>query len=221
MAIGKFSMRESYKHLCCPISSNQLGDDEVIWKMKIPQRVRTFLWMLVRNKILTNEERARKVAVMNSLHQLLLGQSLVGIVPRWFIWLALLKLNKDSSVPIQVGSRLMLMVLFQKNNTKATIRGAVRNSDGEWLTDFNMVTGMDEIFRIEARAIVEGMKLAWLKGYKQVEINCDNVMLIDTIYNEFASISNIAEVRLIHEWCNKDWKVMFRHVLRVSNKVAN
>ncbi|MBA0870082.1 hypothetical protein Goshw_007628 [Gossypium schwendimanii] len=80
---------------------------------------------------------------------------------------------------------------------------------------------MDEIFRIEARAIVEGMKLAWLKGYKQVEINCDNVMLIDTIYNEFASISNIAEVRLIHEWCNKDWKVKFRHVLRVSNKVAN
>ncbi|MFQ6661623.1 hypothetical protein Gotur_029725 [Gossypium turneri] len=31
---------------------------------------------------------------------------------------------------------------------------------------FNMVTGMDEIFKIEARAIVEGMKLAWLKGYK-------------------------------------------------------
>ncbi|MBA0569698.1 hypothetical protein Golob_003413 [Gossypium lobatum] len=46
-------------------------------------------------------------------------------------------------------------------------------------------------------------------------------MLIDTIYNEFASISNIAEVRLIHEWCNKDWKVKFRYVLRVSNKVAN
>ncbi|MFQ6659700.1 hypothetical protein Gotur_028494 [Gossypium turneri] len=84
-----------------------------------------------------------------------------------------------------------------------------------------MVTGMDEIFRIEARAIVEGMKLAWLKGYKQVEINCDNVMLINTICNEFASISNVAEVRLIHEWCNKDWKVKFRHVLRVSNKVAN
>ncbi|MFQ6659701.1 hypothetical protein Gotur_028494 [Gossypium turneri] len=58
------------------------------------------------------------VAVMNSLHQLLLGQSLMGIVPRWFIWLALLKLNKDSSVPIQVGSRLMLMVLFKKKTPK-------------------------------------------------------------------------------------------------------
>ncbi|MBA0700822.1 hypothetical protein Goari_020557, partial [Gossypium aridum] len=53
-----------------------------------------------------------------------------------------------------------------KNNTKAAIGGAVQNSDGEWLMSFNMVTGMDEIFNFEARAIVEGMKLAWLKGYK-------------------------------------------------------
>ncbi|MFQ6646348.1 hypothetical protein Gotur_019041 [Gossypium turneri] len=104
-----------------------------------------------------------------------------------------------------------------KNNIKAVIRGAMRNSDGEWLTGFNMVIGMDEIFRIEAQAIVKGMKLAWLKGYKQVEINCDNVVLIDTICNGFASIRNIAEVRL----CNKNWKVKFRHVLRGSNKVAN
>ncbi|MBA0872397.1 hypothetical protein Goshw_012804 [Gossypium schwendimanii] len=84
-----------------------------------------------------------------------------------------------------------------------------------------MIIGMDEIFRIEARVIIEGMKLAWLKGYKQVEINCDNVMLTDTICNRFASISNIAEVRLIHEWRNKDWNVKFRHVLRGSNKVAD
>ncbi|KAH1046355.1 hypothetical protein J1N35_037139 [Gossypium stocksii] len=99
-----------------------------------------------------------------------------------------------------------------KNNTKVAIRGVARNSDGEWLMGFNMVTGMDEIFKIEARAIVEGMKLAWLKGFKQVEINCDNAMLIDTIRNGFTSISNIVEVRLIHEWYNKDWKVKFRHV---------
>ncbi|MBA0666822.1 hypothetical protein Goklo_003187 [Gossypium klotzschianum] len=108
-----------------------------------------------------------------------------------------------------------------KNNTKAAIGGAMQNSDGEWLKGFNMVTGMDEIFRIEAQVIIEGMKLAWLKGYKQVKINCDNVMLTDTICDGFASISNIAEVRLIHEWCNKDWKEKFRHVLRGSNKIAD
>ncbi|MBA0629226.1 hypothetical protein Godav_023817, partial [Gossypium davidsonii] len=93
-----------------------------------------------------------------------------------------------------------------KNIIKAAIRGAIRNSDEEWLTGFNMVIGMDEILGIEAQAIVKGMKLAWLK---------------DTICNGFASIRNIAEVWLIHEWCNKNWKVKFRHVLRGSNKVAD
>ncbi|KAK5785322.1 hypothetical protein PVK06_039894 [Gossypium arboreum] len=117
------------------------------------------------------------------------------------------KINVDGSVPI--------------NNSKAGIGGAVRDSNRKWLTGFNMVTGMDEIFRIEARAVIEGMKLAWVEGYKQVEISCDNVMLMDTICNGFASISNITEVRLIHEWCKKDWKVKFRHVWRGSNKVAN
>ncbi|MBA0613947.1 hypothetical protein Godav_014301, partial [Gossypium davidsonii] len=46
-------------------------------------------------------------------------------------------------------------------------------------------------------------------------------MLLDIICNGFALISNIAEVRLTHEWCNKDWKVKFRHVLRESSKVAD
>ncbi|KAK5840539.1 hypothetical protein PVK06_009441 [Gossypium arboreum] len=65
------------------------------------------------------------------------------------------------------------------------------------------------------------MKLAWLNGYKHVEINCDNAMLTETICNGFASISNIEEVRLFHEWCKKDWKVKFRHVGRESNKVTD
>ncbi|KAK5794492.1 hypothetical protein PVK06_035723 [Gossypium arboreum] len=90
------------------------------------------------------------------------------------------KINVDGSV--------------SKNNTKVAIGGVVRNLDEGWLMDFNMVTGMDEIFKIEAGAIVEGMKLAWLKGFKQVEINCDKAMLINTIRNEFALISNIAKV---------------------------
>lgn len=47
------------------------------------------------------------------------------------------------------------------------------------------------------------------------------MLLIDTMCNSFASISNIVEVRLINEWCNKDWKIWFRHIRRESNKVAD
>ncbi|MBA0659879.1 hypothetical protein Goklo_011970 [Gossypium klotzschianum] len=62
-----------------------------------------------------------------------------------------------------------------------------------------MITRVSDVFQIETRSVVEGLKLAWSKGFIQVEVNCDNAMLINTIRNGFASISNIAKVQLIHE----------------------
>ncbi|MBA0574462.1 hypothetical protein Golob_001658 [Gossypium lobatum] len=90
------------------------------------------------------------------------------------------------------------------SNTKATIGGAVRDSSEVWLVGFKMVTVVSNVFQIEARAVVEGLKLIWSRGFKQVEVDCDNAMLIDTIRNGFALINNIEEVRLIHELYTKD-----------------
>ncbi|MBA0818343.1 hypothetical protein Gohar_025504, partial [Gossypium harknessii] len=90
------------------------------------------------------------------------------------------KLNVDGSVSIVIS--------------KAAIGGIVRDSNWKWLTGFAMVTGMTKVFQVEARAVVEGLKLAWMKCYKHVEINCDNALLIDTICNGFGSISNIRDV---------------------------
>ncbi|MBA0651940.1 hypothetical protein Goklo_019230, partial [Gossypium klotzschianum] len=84
-----------------------------------------------------------------------------------------------------------------------------------------MVTEVSDVFQVKAQIVVEGLKLVWPKDFTQVEIDCDNAMLNDTIRNGFASISYITEVRLIHEWYTKDWKVKFRHVLRESNKVVD
>ncbi|MBA0785030.1 hypothetical protein Gotri_000183, partial [Gossypium trilobum] len=57
-----------------------------------------------------------------------------------------------------------------------------------------MVTMVSNVFQIKARAVVEGLKLVWSRGFKQVEVDCDNAMLIDTIQNGFALINNIEEV---------------------------
>ncbi|MBA0572159.1 hypothetical protein Golob_002518 [Gossypium lobatum] len=80
---------------------------------------------------------------------------------------------------------------------------------------------MADIFQIEAQGILEGLKLAWMRGFRQVEMESDNALLIDTIRNDFVENSNIVEVRLIHEWCNRDWQVKLRHVRRESNKVVD
>ncbi|MBA0572160.1 hypothetical protein Golob_002518, partial [Gossypium lobatum] len=73
-----------------------------------------------------------------------------------------------------------------------------------------MVISMADIFQIEAQGILEGLKLAWMRGFRQVEMESDNALLIDTIRNDFVENSNIVEVRLIHEWCNRDWQVKLR-----------
>ncbi|MBA0844330.1 hypothetical protein Goarm_001431, partial [Gossypium armourianum] len=50
------------------------------------------------------------------------------------------------------------------SNTKATIEGAVRDSSEVWLVGFEMVTMVSNNFQIEARAVVEGLKLVLVKG---------------------------------------------------------
>ncbi|KAH1064413.1 hypothetical protein J1N35_029400 [Gossypium stocksii] len=77
-----------------------------------------------------------------------------------------IKINVDGSISM--------------SNNKATI-GAMRDSNGNWLTSFAMITGVSDIFQFEAQAVVKGLKLAWSKGFSQVKVNCDNAMLIDTI----------------------------------------
>ncbi|MBA0708698.1 hypothetical protein Golax_023794 [Gossypium laxum] len=90
---------------------------------------------------------------------------------------------------------------------RATIGGALRGPSGGWLVGFEMVTSMASIFQIEAQAILEGLKLAWMRGFRQVEVESNNALLIDTIRNNFAANSNTIEVRLIHEWYNRDLQV--------------
>lgn len=117
------------------------------------------------------------------------------------------KLNIDDSV------------LGESNRTG--IGGIIRDINGKCLMGFAMKIGMANIFQVEALAILEGLKLVWQNGFKQVEVNGDNALLMDIIRNGFAAISNILKVRQMHEWCAEEWKLKFRYILRESNTVAD
>ncbi|MBA0697911.1 hypothetical protein Goari_021430, partial [Gossypium aridum] len=59
------------------------------------------------------------------------------------------------------------------------------------------------------------------KGYRNVEIESENSLLIAIIQNELATNNNYNEVRLIQDWCLMDWEVKFRQILKESNGVAD
>ncbi|MBA0795556.1 hypothetical protein Gohar_006410 [Gossypium harknessii] len=70
---------------------------------------------------------------------------------------------------------------------RAAIGGALKGPIGGWLVGFEMVTSMASIFQIEAQPILKGLKLAWMRGFIQVEVESNNALLIDTIRNNFAA----------------------------------
>ncbi|MBA0696557.1 hypothetical protein Goari_003100, partial [Gossypium aridum] len=142
-----------------------------------------FLWLLARDRLLTNKEISmRGMTLFPFCERCGREEHLQAPYTKW------VKINVDGSV---LMSKL-----------RAAIRGVIRGPIGGWMVGFKMVT---DIFQIEALAMLEGLKLTWSWGFQKLEIESDNALLIDTLCNGSTTVSNIAEVRMIHEWFYKDW----------------
>ncbi|KAA3462825.1 SKP1-like protein 1A [Gossypium australe] len=85
--------------------------------------------------------------------------------------------------------------LISANWLHAAVGGVFTGSEGEWLVGFAMRTGIIDIFQVEVRAVLKGLKLAWARGCRQVELKSNNAFLIDIIRNGFTATSNMAEIR--------------------------
>ncbi|KAK5834266.1 hypothetical protein PVK06_018143 [Gossypium arboreum] len=107
------------------------------------------------------------------------------------------------------------------NVTNACIGGVFRDSDANWLFRYSIVVGKDSIFRIEARVVLEGLCIAWERGFRQINVECDHVLLVETILVGGAASSRMVELKFIHLLLNRNWKVHFRHIVRSQNKVTD
>ncbi|MBA0857067.1 hypothetical protein Goshw_007018 [Gossypium schwendimanii] len=116
------------------------------------------------------------------------------------------KVNMDGSV--------------SKVNSRAALGGAIIGLYEGWLVGFGMVTGLTDIFQVEARAMIEGLKLAWAHGFQQV-VESDNAILVDILQNGLVENNSVAEVRMIHTWVSKNWQVRIRLISRDCNRVVD
>ncbi|KAK5836378.1 hypothetical protein PVK06_012165 [Gossypium arboreum] len=85
------------------------------------------------------------------------------------------------------------------NSYSAAIGGVIRDADGNWLSGYLMVLGKDEMFKIEARSMLERLHLLWDKGYRQVELECDNTLLVEIMLVGGDIDSHFMELRAIHK----------------------
>ncbi|KAK5840961.1 hypothetical protein PVK06_009869 [Gossypium arboreum] len=84
-----------------------------------------------------------------------------------------------------------------------------------------MSIGGGPIFQVEARAVIEGLQLAWNKEFWKLELECDNTLLVEIILTGGAADSRLMELQLIHHVHIQSWEVRVRHIPLVQNTVAN
>ncbi|MBA0759190.1 hypothetical protein Gotri_022110 [Gossypium trilobum] len=76
---------------------------------------------------------------------------------------------------------------FFNSTLEVTVAGVMRGPSRGWLVGFRMITSMSDIFNIEFKAVLEGLKLAWDRGFRQVEVESDNSFLINVLRNDLAA----------------------------------
>ncbi|KAG8482578.1 hypothetical protein CXB51_024192 [Gossypium anomalum] len=86
-----------------------------------------------------------------------------------------------------------------------------KDSDVNWLYGYSIMVGKDSIFRVEARAVLEGLHIAWERTFRQIDMECDNALLVETILASGAASSRMMELRLIHMLLTQNWKVHTHH----------
>lgn len=104
-----------------------------------------------------------------------------------------IKLNTDGAV--------------SSNNANVSIEGVLRDSNASWLCGYTMLQGKETIFKIEARSILKGLHIAWNNGFKRIELECDNALLVESLLAGNATSSQMVELRLIQGMMHQEWKV--------------
>ncbi|MBA0550050.1 hypothetical protein Golob_021030 [Gossypium lobatum] len=84
-----------------------------------------------------------------------------------------------------------------------------------------MKLGKDSIFKIKARALLKGLLISWRKGFRQLEVGCDNALLVELILAGRAADSHLTEMRLIHHLLSRNWKILVRLTSRSQNTVVD
>ncbi|CAN1123825.1 Putative ribonuclease H protein At1g65750 [Linum perenne] len=86
-----------------------------------------------------------------------------------------------------------------------------------------MSLGVCSITRAEIRGALEGIKRAWLAGYRRLEVQMDSQAAIAILMDKSDTITHqhALEVYEFREWLGRDWVLKLKHVYREANQVAD
>lgn len=95
-----------------------------------------------------------------------------------------------------------------------------KDLDVNRLCGFSITFVKDFVFKIEARVVLEGLIIAWDKGFRHIQVECDNALLVELFLAGERENSNLVELCLLHQILIRRWSVRNHHITRIHNEVT-
>ena len=100
--------------------------------------------------------------------------------------------------------------------------GILRDSNSKWIGGFLINIGMCDAIGAELWAVLQGMTLAWDRGYRFVTVEVDSSIVVLWLNGKSECKSMHANlVFACLEVLKRDWLVTVTHVFRETNQVAD
>ncbi|CAN1170687.1 Putative ribonuclease H protein At1g65750 [Linum perenne] len=230
-AHGRFSIKSAYRLICNRPASQYPNAWKTIWGWKGPNRIRTFLWLAIQDKLLTNISRARRhmttdascprcrIEEEDTIH-VLRDCAFAREVWDKFPMFDLARTVWQEPISDWICGHLNSEA--DKRRGKAAAGGLLRDFDGRCITAFAMNLGSCSITRAEMRGAVEGLQRAWDLGYRRILLRMDSVAAISLLMGRGEPTHHHGlETALFQDLCRRDWQVVVRHIFREGNHAAD
>lgn len=100
--------------------------------------------------------------------------------------------------------------------------GLVRDHHGRWLGGFTRFIGETHAYIAELWGALEGLLLAWTKGYRHVELQLDSKVVVSQLTgNGSGTMMGRGLVHRLQQMLQRQWQVKILHIYREANMVAD
>ncbi|KAE8691648.1 putative Cc-nbs-lrr resistance protein [Hibiscus syriacus] len=182
----------------------------------IPQRIRLFLWLASKERIMTNVERYRRSialqphcpccleAVETTTHALRDCRNSIAVPIHWHpppgSWICL---NTDGAV--------------SSGKATGSIGGLFKDNEGSWISGFNKKIGITNPLQCELWAILIGIQIAWDYGFEKLLIQTDSKEAVRFLHDHKAASSSNSLVRAIERFRHRSWAIDITWIDRECN----
>ncbi|CAN1187375.1 Putative ribonuclease H protein At1g65750 [Linum perenne] len=107
--------------------------------------------------------------------------------------------------------------------SKAAAGGILRDEAGRGIEAFAINLGNCSITRAEIRGALHGIRLAWLRGFRKVEVQIDSQAVVAILLDTSTTLvhQHAIEVLEFRDWLEKDWELKVKHIYREANQAAD